>query len=363
MTDSMRSPYLEQDARNTDDAHKSTEDDFVRPGRIIEDIPFGVWVCDAQGGLQYASDSFLNLLEMSLDEASGFGWTERLITGNGDSLKRWRACVASEADWDDEHRIRDSNGNVRTLLARGHAIRDDSGEVSKWVGVHLDITRRKQEEERIRALKIVQGRHQERERISRRLHDHLQQLLIGANFQLAQLRRPQSNDERLAILDQVRELLRQSIEASRNLAVEINPPALYESGMKAALEWLADFMRETHGLVVELKMDVVENSTEGEVNIVLFDAVRELLLNVVKHANVDHATVSATQSGDVLRLIVEDGGRGFDASDFAKSDDPAAGLGLSGIRHRLETLGGHCIVHSAPERGTTVELRMRVRDP
>ncbi|MCA9113164.1 MAG: PAS domain S-box protein, partial [Planctomycetaceae bacterium] len=254
--------------------------------------------------------------------------------------------------------IRDRDGRVRTLLARGHAIRNDSGDVNRWVGVHLDITERKREEEHVRALKMVQGRNEERERIARRLHDHLQQLLIGADFQLAHLTQPQPEEDRLSTLNQVRDLLQQSISASRNLASELNPHVLYESGFSAALEWLAEFMRETHGLQLDLQMDIQQNPSEREVNVVLFDAVRELLLNVIKHSKVDHATVSAIQSNDEMRVVVKDGGQGFDLKDLQRSDDPAAGLGLSGVRQSIETLGGRCILHSIPGHGTTVELRM-----
>jgi|LSQX01.2.fsa_nt_gb PAS domain S-box-containing protein len=74
-------------------------------GGIYEEIPFGVWMCDPDGGLRYASDAFLELLGMSMSKASGFGWIERIAPDDTDSVERWKECVEQGTDWDDEHRI------------------------------------------------------------------------------------------------------------------------------------------------------------------------------------------------------------------------------------------------------------------
>ena len=332
-----------------------------RPGSFVEGIPFGVWICNADGGLEYASESFLELLDMPLEEAAGFGWTRKLVTEGGNSLQRWKTCVEREGDWDDEHRIRDREGNVRTLLTRGHAVRDDDGRITSWVGVHLDITRRKREEERLHVLKIAEGRRQERERIAQRLHDHLQQLLIGANLQVQALQQEGSDESQSASLERVGEILTQAIEASRNLAAELNPPVLYQSGLKDALRWLSKFMRDTHGMQIELDCGLDPQPPPIEIRESLFDAVRELLLNVVKHAGVDRARVSIDQADGQVRTVVKDEGVGFDPADPCREDDPAAGIGLSGIRRRVEALGGVCRVESSPGKGTRVEILVPVQ--
>lgn len=328
-------------------------DKASRLAGFVEDIPFGVWICDAGGGLQYASESFLQLLDMSMEEASGFGWTKRLVTEDGDSLARWQHCVERENDWDDEHQIRDRQGNVRTLLARGHAVRDESGTITSWVGVHIDITQRKNHEERLRMLKLVQGRQQERERIAQRLHDHLQQLLIGADLQLSSVRQGGTDEQKL---DYVGDILNQAIEASRNLAAELNPPVLYDSGLSAAFEWLARFMEDTYDMHVELDLGIEHEPDSVEICVVLFDAVRELLVNVVKHARVQDARVLARSHDGRVQLVVEDRGAGFDTEAMGRDKDPAAGLGLSGIRRRIEALGGKFEVRSQPGAGTTVQV-------
>lgn len=331
----------------------------ARRAEFVEGIPFGVWVCDAEGGLEYASESFLELVGMSMEEATGFGWTKRLITENNDSLERWKACVKSECDWDDEHRIRDSDGEIRTLLARGHAIRNKAGKVTQWVGVHLDITRRKREEERLRMINLIQGRQQERERISQRLHDHLQQLLIGASFQLTSWKEIEENPEHVAALDHINEIVLEALNASRNLAKELNPPVLYDQGLGAALEWLAEFIHQTNHLEVQIQNEIKVEPEQMELRVVVFDAVRELLLNVVKHAAVDRATVICQANRKKIQIEVIDEGRGFDHQED-ETEAAQAGLGLTGIRRRIESLSGICTVDSKPNDGTRVRVQLPI---
>lgn len=321
-------------------------------GAFVEDILYGVWICEPGGGLQYASRSFLDLLGMTLDEASGFGWAERLIPEDNDSLTRWHACVAQECDWDDEHRIRGQDGKERTLLARGHAVRGKDGAISGWVGLHLDITDRKRNAERIAVLRSAQARQQERERIAQRLHDHLQQSLFAAELQVQSLSNVISDKELTKTLD----LIKQARKLSRDLSVELHPPVLYEQGLAAAIHWLANHMQEAHGLRVEYVATNGDEVQDRELKTLLFDSIRELLFNVVKHAGVDEAIVRGGMLGpDELWFAVGDEGVGFRVSNSNRS-----GFGLAGVRHRIESLGGSFAVESSPGDGTTITLTVPV---
>ena len=116
-----------------------------------ETLPYGVWRCAPDGGAEYFSDSFLELLNMTDDEIRQFGWTDRLVPEDVEPMmKRWLHCVATGEMWDGEHRVIDRHGKVRTVLSRGLPVRNDEGEISCWVGVNLDITARKQMEEDLR---------------------------------------------------------------------------------------------------------------------------------------------------------------------------------------------------------------------
>lgn len=113
--------------------------------------PFGVWWCDAEGRAEHVSPSFLKLLNMTMEEIRDFGWSSRLVPEDIEAAReRWLSCVRTGKMWGDEHRIIDRNGEIRTVLARGLPVHNESGKIISWVGINLDITGRKKMEEELR---------------------------------------------------------------------------------------------------------------------------------------------------------------------------------------------------------------------
>ncbi len=201
------------------------------------------------------------------------------------------------------------------------------------------------------AAQLAQAEEQERKRLAQVLHDHLQQLLVAAKFGTTILRQrlaaPDLNAEAQRVLD----LIAQSIDASRSLTMELSPPVLHEAGLGAGLMWLARWMREKHGLDVEVSAQDLPAPLPEGVRLMCFRAVRELLFNVAKHAGVKRAEVTMTQDeGRSLRIVVADQGTGFDAEAHAAGNAP--GFGLFSIRERLEFLDGRLEIESAPGQGS-----------
>jgi CheY-like chemotaxis protein/anti-sigma regulatory factor (Ser/Thr protein kinase) len=133
---------------------------------------------------------------------------------------------------------------------------------------------------------------------------------------------------------------------------------LHGSGLPAALTWLADWMRHQHGLAVQVSADPLANSDRKDVRTLLFESVRELLFNTVKHARVDRVTLDLSLGVDnSLRITVKDRGIGFDPAKLVdEAKDGRGGWGLFSIRERLMLLGGRVDIESAPASGTTVRL-------
>ncbi|MFL9826774.1 HWE histidine kinase domain-containing protein [Rhodoplanes sp. SY1] len=106
-----------------------------------EAVPYGVWLCGPDGGARYVSPSFLELLDMSMEEQRQFGWTKRLVPEDfGPMMERWMNCVRTGEPWDHVHRIVDRTGEVRHVLSRGRPVRDTDGRILSWAGINLDIT-------------------------------------------------------------------------------------------------------------------------------------------------------------------------------------------------------------------------------
>ncbi len=119
---------------------------------IGESIDYGVWVCDPDGRNSYASESFLELVGVTQQQCSDFGWGDVLHPDDADrTLAAWKECVRTEGTWDIEHRYRGVDGQWHPILARGVPVKDENGKVVCWAGINLDISRLKQAEAALRA--------------------------------------------------------------------------------------------------------------------------------------------------------------------------------------------------------------------
>lgn len=298
-------------------------------------------------------------------------------------------ALRTHSDYDVEFRSVWPDGTVRWMMAKGRGIYDDLGRLVGMHGVMMDITQRKQVLEELRVLastleqrvaertdvarqrteqvrklarELTQAEHRERRRLAEVLHDHLQQLLVGARFGASSLREQLHDAEQLGLLQQIEDLILQSIESTRTLTVELSPPVLHTEGLIAALRWLGDWMRDKHGLQVDVRVDGHVDPPAEDIAVPLFQSVRELLFNVAKHARVDRAKVAVDRPGEgCLRIVVEDAGAGFDPSVQGRNGASGSGFGLNSVRERMQLLDGQFNLHSIPGQGTRVTLRVPLR--
>ncbi|RJP37863.1 MAG: PAS domain S-box protein [Desulfobacteraceae bacterium] len=194
------------------------------------------------------------------------------------------------------------------------------------------------------AREMIQVEEREQKRLATVLHDDLQQLLVASKMKMHRLvadaNPPQSKVEILELIDK-------SIAVSRSLVMDLSPPVLWERDLMISLQWLARWMLEHHGLTVEIS-GPEEYEVSDSLNVLIFQAVRELLFNIVKHAGVDRAFVKVDHfAADLLRIIVNDQGRGF-------PPDASENFGLFRVRERLGYIGGTIQVASKSAHGTQV---------
>lgn len=208
------------------------------------------------------------------------------------------------------------------------------------------------------ASELTRAEQRERQRLARLLHDHLQQLLVASRLRVELLRDNIQDPPLQDAVKELEELLREAGDAARSLAVELCPPILHERGLLAALGWLADWMRQKHALSVTVLADERAEPLDDSLRMLLFEIVRELLFNVVKHAGTDKAEVRCSLQGEQeLVIVVSDGGKGLAAE---QAED--RGSGLANIRHRLELVDGRLEIESMPGHGTRVRIRLPLRD-
>ncbi len=197
----------------------------------------------------------------------------------------------------------------------------------------------------------------ERTRLAAELHDHLAQMLVLVRLKLGQAKvGPLSRS--VEMIKQAEDVVNESLTYTRNLVAELSPPVLHEFGLFTALRWLGEQMQRYH-LNVTVRIDTPEELKLPEhQSVLVFQSVRELLLNAVKHAVSKKALIVAASSDGFLRIIVEDQGVGFDLSALSSQKLAAhsSKFGLFSIRQRMEALGGRLEMQSKPGEGTVATL-------
>lgn len=206
------------------------------------------------------------------------------------------------------------------------------------------------------ATELVETEQKERKRLAQILHDHLQQILVGAKFGVSLIRSRAKDRELQQNADELARTLDEAISASRSLSADLSPPILHQKGLAPGLEWLGRQMEQKHGLRVHVESDPAAEPEAEQIRLFMFEAVRELLLNAVKHAKVlDVRVAMRALDGKETEVTIEDQGVGFDPTQIENST-AATGLGLFSIRERLTHLGGRMKIKAAPGEGSRFTL-------
>jgi PAS domain S-box-containing protein len=196
----------------------------------------------------------------------------------------------------------------------------------------------------------------ERRRIARVLHDDLQQQLFAVQMRMDLLAQDLATLQDHCCqreLEGLRAWVTNAIQTSRQLAIDLNPPLLRHEGLPEAIGWLASQMAERYRLRVSMDIEADLQLSSEDLQSVLLQCVRELLFNVVKHADVDEARVEARRDGAHVRVVVSDTGAGFESARVARS---GSGYGIFSLSERVRLFGGEVAIASAPGRGTHVTI-------
>ena len=319
---------------------------------------------------ELAGTEFVELLDRAFRTGEAISGTEvpvRLRQGPEGPEERWLDVVCQPH--------RDPGGSLEGVFVQAVDLTRRKLAERKLTELNEALERRVEERtaeaerrsEQLQALAAELSRAEERERrrLAEVLHDQLQQLLVGSKMQLDVVGNRLQDQELRERIRRVVGLLDESIETSRNLTVELSPPVLHQTGLVGVLRWLARWMRENHELPVEVDVDGDVGADDEDVRVLVYQAVRELLFNVAKHAGACGARVKARRlDGASLEVVVEDDGLGFDPAEVGAGSGGNGGFGLNRLTERIGFHGGDVDVWSRPGEGTAVTLRVpwRQRD-
>jgi signal transduction histidine kinase len=257
-------------------------------------------------------------------------------------------------------------GSSKELITTTSAWYDVEQNVRGVIGIAQDVTERRrwqreaaQHDGRMRSMatEIVIGEEHLRRSLAADLHGGLGQYLALAKLKLSMLRSTASTDLHDSLRG-IEQLVEHADRSLRSVTLQISPHTLHELGLVAALQWLGEDLGGRYGLDIRIEGDDAPGISEERVRVILFRAVRELLVNVSTHAHVRAAVVSVARDSERVRVTVQDAGTGFDIADLERN-----GHGLLGIREQLKFIGGVLQVETAPGSGTKVTLTAPDSDP
>ncbi len=206
--------------------------------------------------------------------------------------------------------------------------------------------------------KVISAQEDERKRLARDLHDETSQTLSALAMHLETALTAAQTEPMRARLADAKTLTRRAIDELHRLMHDLRPSVLDDLGLMPAIRWYAERYLKPAGIAVRCECAEIDERFKPEFEIAVFRIVQEVITNIVKHARAETVLVECEPSGGDLVIDVEDDGAGFDPAEVATSPDSQRGLGLLGMRERVELLGGTLKVDSAPGRGTHVSVRV-----
>ncbi|MDY7109928.1 MAG: PAS domain S-box protein [Planctomycetota bacterium] len=393
--ESRRKQYqIRDELRARARAEASLEQERARLVTILQQLPAGVIVAEAPSGKLilgneqvqriWRHDFFPSEEIRQYGDYKGFHPDGRPYLP--DEWPLARSIARGEVVEQEEIRFQRGDGSFGWLTINSAPIRDAEGRIVAGVVTFADITERKQAEEDLRTLnetledqvaartavaerraeslrrlaaELSEAEHRERKRLARILHDDLQQLLLGAQMGLKRLERCERDllGEEVKKLD---ELLQESMRTSRHLTRELSPPVLHSGTLPEVVHWLRDWFNEKHGMAIAIRADGDMPPAPEHLRVFVFHAVRELLLNAIKHSGRLEASISLDCDGKCLAVQVEDSGEGFDPEAVEVRLRQPDSYGLFNIRERLEALQGRLEIARSTTGGACFRLVLPV---
>jgi signal transduction histidine kinase len=205
--------------------------------------------------------------------------------------------------------------------------------------------------------RLIEVQEEERKRLARELHDEIGQTLTALRIEISNAARAATVPTVRARLEQARALAERTVQTVRDISLLLRPSLLDDLGLEPALQWqVQDFSRRT-GIHCSFDQSGLDGALPDEYKTCIYRVIQEALNNIQKHANATDVRVVIYHTGTTLRVIVEDNGRGFQVDPHGKPVG-RSGLGIVGMKERIELLNGSMQVDSEEGRGTTLLISL-----
>jgi len=330
---------------------------------LFESAPDAIYLNDMEGNFVDGNKAAEKMVGYAKEELIGKSFAEAGLLSS-EHLLRALANLEKNAmgkpTGPDEFTLIRKDGSTVPVEIRSFPVR--IGDQVLSLGIARDISSHKEAEQKLfehraqlksLASELSLTEERERHRLATDLHDHISQALVFSRIKLQELHASVSSDEIALPLEEACNNLDQIIQDTRTLTFDLSSPILYELGFEAAVsEWLETQIEQKHGIKTQFRNDGLPKPLEDNIRVLLFRDVRELLINVVKHAEAQNVKVSISRINQQICVRVEDDGMGFNPAEVALN----AGFGIFSISERLEQLAGHIEIESEPGQGTKITM-------
>jgi len=348
-------------------------DEYFRA--VVQDQTEMICRFRADGTLTFANDVYCRFFGLAMDRELGKYWqpvaaTEDLplINAKLRTLSPERPVVVIE------NRVYAGNSRLHWMQFVNRGFFDASGRLVEIQSVGRDITERKQAETALLethrelelrieqlgrlAVEVTLAEERERQAVAHDLHDGLGQLLHVARLKIDALAKRVPEPLRNAV-GELNGLVADASRQVRSLTSQLSPPVLKDLGLVPALRWLAEEIERMYDLKVEIDDACCPHVLPAAHSAILFRTVRELLINVAKHADTVVARVEVNCTANELQIVVADEGVGIaDIGKALTARDHEGGIGLVSVRERISALGGAMEIETWQGLGTRVSMKM-----
>jgi PAS domain S-box-containing protein len=372
-----------EDITELKDAEKELRKNEERYRRFIATANEGISITDRDYNITYVNNRLAEMLGYEPEELIGFPVAQLLPpeeqAGFQIQVEKRKNGIAGRRECG--HLRKD--GSLVWLLTSSSPIMDEAGLFQGCFAMFTDLTAsneakkelqkahdelevrvkertaalaRANERIKLMTFEMLRAEERERSRIAGELHDQVGQSLILAKMKLDMLASELDSDAESNRAREISRLLDRSLHDIRTLIFAMRPPMLDSAGLKAALERLCASLMDDYNLKIAFSCSLRSLPLAAEKRYSLYMAVRELLMNVIRHADTDFANLEITGEDGRIIIRVIDRGAGFSQSDAANKHTAASGFGLFNVKRRIEQLGGDMVIDSSPDRGTVVAL-------
>jgi PAS domain S-box-containing protein len=347
---------MEIDRQQTLNELTSLELELKKSIQELMDIKFAldessiVAITDSRGTITYVNEQFIQISKFTKDEL--IGQDHRILNSGYHSeeffKEMWRTIGTGEV-WKGEIQNRAKDGSCYWVDTTIVPFLNDKGKPYQYLAIRHEITERKRVEQELQKMmtSIIDVQEEERKRLSRNLHDgigqNLYSHLITINRLLSELEHP--------LLRQMQKEATQLIEEIRDISWELRPSVLDDLGLVPAIRSFLSRFSENYGIDVYFEC-VLNRRLDISIELTIYRIIQEALTNIRKYAEVSEAAVTIREMDQIIRVMIEDKGKGFDVNSQSR------GVGLFSMDERTRAVGGELTINSSSGKGTRIILEV-----